>query len=60
MTNAVAVLNGGGSAVGNICKKETKRKDGSWEDDVTKVAEAPKTSANAKSAASPLEVATEI
>ena len=39
--------------------KETKRKEGSWKDDVAKAAKAPKVKAKAKTAPS-LEVATEI
>ena len=44
----------------NLSKKEAKRKDGSWKDDVTKAAKAAKARAKANIAASSLEVATEI
>ena len=39
--------------------KETKRKEGSWKDDVAKAAKAPKVKAKAKTAPS-LELPTEI
>ena len=40
-------------------KKETKRKEGSWKDDVANAANAPKANAKAKTAPS-LELPTEI
>ena len=44
----------------NSTKKENKRKEGSWKTDVTKTEKAPKARAKAKTAASSLEVVTEI
>ena len=44
----------------NTFRKETKRKDGSWKTDVAKAEKAPKVRAKAKTAASSLEVVTEI
>ena len=41
-------------------KKETKRKDGSWRDDVAKAANPPQARAKAKTAATSLELLTEI
>ena len=40
--------------------KETKRKEGSWKTDVAKAEKAPKARAKAKTAATSLEVVTEI
>ena len=41
-------------------EKETKRKEGSWKTDVAKAEQAPKARAKAKTAATSLEVVTEI
>ena len=60
MTNAVDVKKGEELLLENTCKKETKRKEGSWKTDVVKGEKAPKARAKAKTAASSLEVATEI
>ena len=59
MTNAVDVKKGEDLLLQITSTKETKRKEGSWKDDVTKAAKAQKAKPNAKIAAS-LEVPTEI
>ena len=59
MTNAVDVKKGEELFLESTHKKETKRKEGSWKDDVAKAAKAPKVKAKATTAPS-LEVATEI
>ena len=46
--------------LGNATKKEMKRKDRSWKSDVGQNEKAPKARAKAKTAASSLEVVTEI
>ena len=46
--------------VDNTFNKEMKRKDGSWKTDVAKAEKAPKVRAKAKTAATSLEVVTEI
>ena len=60
MTNAVDVKKGEELFLENSTKKENKRKEGSWKTDVTKTEKAPKARAKAKTAASSLEVVTEI
>ena len=60
MTNAVDVKHGEELFLESTHKKETKRKEGSWKTDVTKTEKAPKARAKAKTAASSLEVVTEI
>ena len=60
MTNAVDVKKGEELCLENPTKKENKRKEGSWRTDVTKTEKAPKARAKAKTAASSLEVVTEI
>ena len=60
MTNAVDVKKGEELFLENPTKKEHKRKEGSWRTDVTKTEKAPKARAKAKTAASSLEVVTEI
>ena len=63
MTNAVDVKKGEELFLENTCKKETKRKEGSWKTDVAKTEKAekaPKARAKAKTAASSMEVVTEI
>ena len=60
MTNAVDVKKGEELFLENPTKKENKRKEGSWKTDVTKTEKAPKARAKAKTAASSLEVVTEI
>ena len=59
MTNAVAVKKGEDLLLQITSTKETKRKEGSWKDDVAKAATAPKAKAKAKTAPS-LELPTEI
>ena len=59
MTNAVDVKKGEELFLESTRKKETKRKEGSWKDDVAKAANAPKANAKAKTAHS-LELPTEI
>ena len=59
MTNAVDVKKGEELFLESTRKKETKRKEGSWKDDVAKAANAPKAKAKAKTAPS-LELPTEI
>ena len=59
-TNAVAVKKGEELFLENATRKEPKRKDGPWTTDVAKANQAPKVNAKAKTAASSLEVATEI
>ena len=59
MTNAVDVKKGEELFLESTRKKETKRKDVSWKDDVAKTANAPKAKAKAKTASS-LELPTEI
>ena len=59
MTNAVDVKKGGELFLENTSKKETKRKEGSWKDDVAKAAKAQKVKSKAKTAPS-LELPTEI
>ena len=59
MTNAVDVKKGEGLLLQITPTKETKRKGGSWKDDVAKAAKAQKAEAKAKTAPS-LEVAAEI
>ena len=44
----------------NTSKKDVARKEGSWKTDVAKTEKAPKARAKAKTAASSLEVVTEI
>ena len=61
MTNAVDVKKGEELLFENKNKKDTnKRKDGSWRTDLAKGEKAPKARAKAKTAASSLEVVTEI
>ena len=60
MTNAVDVKKGEELFLENTCKKEAKRKEGSWKTDVVKAEKAPKARAKAKTAASSMEVVTEI
>ena len=61
MTNAVDVKKGEELFLENPTKKDAnKRKDGSWRTDAAKGEEAPKARAKAKTAASRLEVVTEI
>ena len=61
MTNAVDVKQGEELYFENTNKKDTnKRKDGSWRTDLAKGEKAPKARAKAKTAASSLEVVTEI
>ena len=60
MTNAVAVKKGEELLLESTPRKETKRKDGSWKNDVVKADQAPKARAKAKIAATSLEVVTEI
>ena len=61
MTNAVDVKKGEELFLENPTKKDAnKRKDGSWRTDVAKGERAPKARAKAKTAASNLEVVTEI
>ena len=61
MTNAVDVKEGEELFLENTTKKDAnKRKDGSWRTDVAKGEKAPKARAKAKTAASNLEVVTEI
>ena len=60
MTNVVDVKKGEELFLENTCKKETKRKEGSWKTDVAKAEKAPKARAKAKTAASSLEVVAEI
>ena len=60
MTNAVDVKKGEELFLENTTKKEVKRKEGSWKTDVAKTEKAPKARAKAKTAASSLEVVTEI
>ena len=60
MTNAVDVKKGEELLLQNTSQKEMKRKDGSWRTDVAKGEKAPKARAKAKTAASSLEVVTEI
>ena len=59
MTNAVDVKKGEELLFENPTKKEHKRKEGSWKDDVAQAAKAPKVKAKAKTAPS-LELPTEI
>ena len=59
MTNAVDVKKGEELFLESTRKKETKRKEGSWKDDVAKAANAPKAKAKAKTAHS-LELPTQI
>ena len=59
MTNAVDVKKGEELCLESTRKKETKRKEGSWKDDVAKAANAPKAKAKAKTAPS-LELPTQI
>ena len=60
MTNAVDVKKAEELFLESTCKKETKRKEGSWKNGVAKTAQAPKARAKAKTAASRLEVVTAI
>ena len=60
MTNAVAVKKGQELCLESTPRKETKRNDGSWKNDVGKADKAPEARAKAKTAASSLEVVTEI
>ena len=61
MTNTVEVKQGEELYLEATPKKQNlKRKDGSWKDDVPKVAQAPKARAKAKTATSSLEVVTTI
>ena len=59
MTNAVVVKKWEELFLRSTRKKETKRKEGSWKDDVAKAANAPKAKAKAKTAPT-LELPTEI
>ena len=59
MTNAVDVKKGEDLLLQITSAKETKRKEGSWKDDVAKAANAPMAKAKAKTAPS-LELPTEI
>ena len=59
LTNAVDVKKGEELCLEITRKKETKRKEGSWKDDVAKAANAPKAKAKAKTAHS-LELPTDI
>ena len=59
MTNAVDVKKGEELFLESTRKKEAKRKEGSWLDDVAKAANAPKAKAKAKTAPS-LELPTQI
>ena len=59
MTNAVDVKKGEELFLESTRKKGTKRKEGSWKDDVAKAAKAQKVKAKAKTAPS-LELPTEI
>ena len=59
MTNAVDVKKGEELFLEETRKKEAKRKERSWKDDVAKAANAPKAKAKAKTAPS-LELPTEI
>ena len=59
MSNAVAVKKGEELCLESTPKKEAKRKEGPWKDDVAKAAKAPKANATAKTAPS-LELPTEI
>jgi len=59
MTNAVDVKKGEDLLLQITSTKETKRKEGSWKDDLAKAAKAPKVKAKSKTATS-LEVPTEI
>ena len=59
MTNAVDVKKGEDLLLQITSAKETKRKEGSWKDDVANAANAPKANAKAKTAPS-LELPTEI
>ena len=61
MTNAVDVKKGEELFLESVNKKDaTKRKEESWNTDVAKTEKAPKARAKAKTAASSLEVVTEI
>ena len=60
MTNVVAVKIGGGGSLETTARQEAKRRDGPWKTDVTRAEKAPKVRAKAKTAASSLEVVTEI
>ena len=60
MTNAVDVNKGQALLLQVTSTKETKRKDGSWRDDVAMAEKAPKARAKAKTAASSLDVVSEI
>ena len=60
MTNAVDVKKGEALLLQITSTKETKRKEGSWRDDVAKAANPPMARAKAKIVSTPLEVATEI
>ena len=59
MTNAVDVKQGEELFLENTHKREAKRKEGSWKDEVAKAAKAPMVKAKAKIAPS-LELPTEI
>ena len=59
MTNAVVVKKGEELLLQITRTKETKRREGSWKDDVANAANAPKAKAKAKAAPS-LELPTEI
>ena len=59
MTNAVVVKKGEELFLESTRKKDTKRKEGSWKDDVAKAANAPKAKAKANTAPS-LELPTQI
>ena len=60
MTNAVAVRKGEELCLEIVIKNATERKEGSWKTDVAKAAQAPNAKAKAKTAATSLEVVTEI
>ena len=60
MSNAVAVNNGEELFLDSTVKKGTKRKEGSWKTDVARAEKAQTVRAKAKTAASSLEVVTEI
>ena len=60
MTNAVDVKKGEELLLQITSTKATNRKEGSWRDDVAKAANPPQARAKAKTAATPLEVVTEI
>ena len=60
MRNAVAVKKGEELCLENTTRQETKRKDEPWKTDVATANKAPKVKAKARTAASSLEVVTEI